>query len=176
MRKDQLWLVRPPTSPFPYHAWLLDRGSLTTRIRERCRKFSLRRVRQELGKITPDERRILGLRAPRLALVREVLLHCGKTPVVFAHSALDARFLEGPWRNLATMGDKPLGAALFADARVKRLPFHFKKLGPHHALYRRACRVIPNPPPFLWARRSLFRRDHAPLLVTEVFLPGILEL
>jgi chorismate--pyruvate lyase len=176
MRKDQIWLARPATSSFPYHKWLLDRGSLTSRIRERCGDFSLRRVRQERGKITPDERKILGLRAQRLALVREVLLYCGRTPVVFAHSALDARFLEGAWRNVATMGSKPLGAALFADARVKRMPLHFKKLTPHHALYQRACHVLSDPPPFLWARRSLFQRDHAPLLVTEVFLPGILSL
>lgn len=176
MRKDQIWLVRPATSSFPYQKWLLDRGSLTSRIKERCRDFSVRRIRQELGKITSDEQRILNLRAQRLALVREVLLYCGATPVVFAHTALDARFLHGPWHSVATMGNKPLGAALFADARVKRMPLHFKKLTKHHALYERACRTMRSPPPFLWARRSLFRRDHAPLLVTEVFLPGILEL
>lgn len=176
MRKDQIWLVRPATSSFPYQQWLLDRGSLTRRIRERCDDFSVHQIRQELGKITPDERRILGLRAPRLALVREVLLYCGETPVVFAHTALDARFLHGAWRSVATMGNKPLGAALFADAQVKRLPLHFKKLTKHHALYGRACRTMKNPPPFLWARRSLFRRRGAPLLVTEVFLPGILAI
>jgi chorismate--pyruvate lyase len=176
MRKDQIWLVRPPTSPFPYQEWLLDRGSLTSRIRSRCDDFSVRRLRQERGKIATDERKILGLRANCLAVVREVLLYCGATPVVFAHSALNSRYLQGAWRNVATMGSKPLGAALFADARVKRMPLHFKKLTPHHTLYKRACAVVSNPPPFLWARRSLFERAHAPLLVTEVFLPGILEL
>jgi chorismate--pyruvate lyase len=176
MQRDQIWLIRPPTSCFPYQEWLLDRGSLTTRIKERCRDFSVRRIHQDLAKITTDERRILGLRAQRLALVREVLLFCGKSPVVFAHTALDPRFLDGVWRSVATMGSKPLGAALFADARVKRLPLHFKKLTKHHALYEHACKTMKNPPSFLWARRSLFRRDHAPLLVTEVFLPGILDL
>ncbi|MGH8729170.1 MAG: chorismate--pyruvate lyase family protein [Burkholderiales bacterium] len=176
MRKDQIWLIRPPVSCFPYQEWLLDRGSLTARIKERCRDFSVRKIRQEPAKLATDERRILGLRAQRLALVREVLLYCGETPVVFAHSALDARFLHGPWRSVATMGNKPLGAALFADARVKRMPLHFKKLTKHHALYARACRTVKRPPPFLWARRSLFRRGDAPLLVTEVFLPGILKL
>jgi chorismate-pyruvate lyase len=36
--------------------------------------------------------------------------------------------------------------------------------------------VLSDPPHRLWARRSLFYLGDAPLLVTEVFLPGILQL
>jgi chorismate--pyruvate lyase len=108
--------------------------------------------------------------------VREVFLHCGETAVVYASSVLPLDSLHGPWRRLGDLGAKPLGAVLFADPRVKRLPLCFKKLHPPHALYRRACEVLDSPPAFLWARRSEFRLGRGRLWVTEVFLPPILEL
>jgi chorismate--pyruvate lyase len=77
---------------------------------------------------------------------------------------------------LNKLGNKPLGAALFADPQVKRSPLQFKKLSRRHELYRRACRILPEPPAHLWARRSVFTLQRQPILVTEVFLPGILEL
>jgi chorismate-pyruvate lyase len=36
--------------------------------------------------------------------------------------------------------------------------------------------AVPELSPRLWARRSVFSREGAPLLVTEVFLPGVLAL
>lgn len=109
-------------------------------------------------------------------LVREVYLVCRRTPVVFAHSVADPRSLRGAWRRLAQLGSRPLGAALFADPRVKRYPLRQQKLTPHHELYRRACATLGVRPPFLWARRSLFALHKSPILVTEVFLPDILKL
>ncbi|MBI2508838.1 MAG: chorismate lyase [Betaproteobacteria bacterium] len=111
-----------------------------------------------------------------MVLVREVRLYCGKTPVVFAHSVVRRRDLRGPWRALAGLGARPLGAALFANLRARRYPLRFRKLTARDELYRRACAALPDPPPALWARRSLFTLRGSPILVTEVFLPGILGL
>jgi chorismate--pyruvate lyase len=46
-----------------------------------------------------------------------------------------------------------------------------------HPLYRLASRHLApeNLPTQLWARRSLFHLAGEPLLVTEVFLPSLLE-
>jgi len=170
------WRTRLSSARLPYRAWLADRGSLTRRLKERCQAFRVRPVRQELDRPLPDERNRVGLRPGELALVREVYLFCGETPVVFAHSVLMPVDLHGVWNSVSRQGTKPLGEALFSDPRVRRAPLEFRALGRHHALYRRASLVLHNTPARLWARRSLFSLHARPLLVTEVFLPAVLEL
>jgi chorismate--pyruvate lyase len=123
-----------------------------------------------------DERFLFTQDAWTRVLAREVLLYCGDTPVVFAHTVLDARHLRGTWRGVKGLGNRPLGAALFADPRVKRYPLRQRKIGWHHELHRRLSACVPGMPMSLWARRSLFRLHDSPMLVTEVFLPAILRL
>ena len=77
---------------------------------------------------------------------------------------------------MRSLGNKPLGALLFAHPLVERKPLHYKALRGAHMLYQRAAVVLDNPPDRLWARRSLFYLHGAPLLVTEVFLPEISRL
>lgn len=131
---------------------------------------------QGRARVDRDERFLHPGARRRTALVREVYLYCGRTPVVFAHSVIDPQSLHGPWRRLARLGTRPLGAALFADPRIRRYPLHQRKLNAHHELYERACDALKKRPPYLWARRSLFMLHKSPILVTEVFLPGILKL
>lgn len=173
--RDAQWLRRPPCSATRIRAWLTDRRSLTSRIRARCAAFSVKVVFQGRRRITRDERFLLPRGGGR-ALVREVYLLCRRTPVVFAHSVFDPRALRGTWRRLARLGSRPLGAALFSDPRVKRYPLRQKNLNCHHELYRRALSALRTRPAHLWARRSLFTLRKSPILVTEVFLPGILKL
>lgn len=135
----------------------------------------MRLLFQGLRRPTRDERPLFGARGP-LALVREVCLDCGGEPVVFAHSVARRRDLRGPWRALARLGARPLGAALFADPRVKRWPLGFRKLAASDELHARACAALSARPRVLWARRSLFTLHNSPILVTEVFLPGIRKL
>jgi len=173
------WQNRLSESCARYRPWLLDRGSLTRRIQVRCAAFSVRHVQQQYGVAMPSERRMVALSRPSRhsrALLRDVFLYCGETPLVFAHSVLPATSLHGAWQSLGQLGSKPLGAALFANPRVRRTPLRFKKLNRRDALYQRACTVLPNPPASLWARRSVFYLEGRPILVTEVFLPDILEL
>jgi len=170
------WQPRPPAAHCPYRPWLVDRGSLTHRIQARCNAFSVRGLRLARAKPGRDEAACVSLNPRQLALLREVHLYCGATPVVFAHSVIPRAGLHGPWQALSRLGSKPLGAALFANPLVKRTPLQFKKLNHRHELYRRACRILTERPAHLWARRSVFILRHQPILVTEVFLPGILEL
>ncbi|HEU0282604.1 MAG TPA: chorismate lyase [Gallionella sp.] len=156
--------------------WLRDRGSLTQRIQQRCACFAVRGIRSGLARIALDEAALLGVAPPHLAWSREVFLYADGRPVVFAHSACARQHLRGAWSAVHSLGDKPLGALLFAHPLVERKPLHYKALCSVHPLYRRAAAVLSNPPGRLWARRSLFYLRGAPLLVTEVFLPEILLL
>lgn len=156
--------------------WLSDHGSLTQRIRQRCTHFAVHNVRSGLARIALDESALLGVAPQQLAYSREVFLYADGRPVVFAHSACAAEHLRGAWVDLRTLGNQPLGALLFALPQVQRKPLHYKALRRTHSLYQRATVVLSAPPDRLWARRSLFCLHGAPLLVTEVFLPEILNL
>ena len=155
--------------------WLHDHGSLTLRIQQRCNHFAVRPVRSGLARIAYDESALLGMAPQQLAYSREVFLYADGQPVVFAHSTCAAQHLRGTWAALGGMGNKPLGAMLFAHPLVERRPLRFKALRPSHLLYQRTI-MSGNVSGRLWARRSLFYLHDAPLLVTEIFLPGILKL
>lgn len=160
--------------------WLHDRGSLTQRIRQRCRHFEVLAVCSAMASITFDERSLLGLRPDRLAHVREALLKADGRPVVFARSVCAPAHLRGPWQEVRGLGNRSLGGLLFPNPLVIREALRFRALGPDHPLRARMRRHLgPNPQPspdLLWARRSLFRLHGAPLLLTEVFLPEVSNL
>ena len=172
--KDSYWRTAATGAPAKLLPWLRDTGSLTQRIRQRCGLFSVRNVRNGLARINHDESALL--KSAPIAWSREVFLCADGLPVVFAHSSCAANHLRGAWQAIQDLGNQPLGALLFTHPLISRQPIHYKPLQPRHPLYRRAVAVLPNPPERLWARRSLFYLHNAPLLVTEVFLPEILQL
>lgn len=172
---DTYWQPAPAAAG-AYRPWLTDRGSLTARIRARCPSVRVQVLFQGLRRPDRDERFVFRKSSGARVLVREIFLMCGDVPVVFAHTVLDADDLCGPWRGVARLGDRPLGAALFADPRIHRHPLRVRKIGWHHELHRRVSQHVATASASLWARRSLFRLHNSPILVTEVFLPDILRL
>ncbi|SOD40440.1 chorismate--pyruvate lyase family protein [Nitrosovibrio sp. Nv4] len=171
------WHPVPSSVSTRARGWLQNRGSLTQLIQQRCcREFSVKPVFQSLAKACGDELAVMNLRRNELALVREVYLYCGSTPVVFAHSVVARKDLRGAWRGLSGLGNKSLGTVLFTNPVIKRTALRFKRLNSAHPLFSRACRGLQAKPPGLWARRSLFSLHGQSILVTEVFLPSILEL
>lgn len=166
----------PPSAPPRLRPWLSDPGSLTARIRARCRGFSVRVLNQGLARVHADEGAVLGLRAGALAWLREVVLEADGVAVVYARSVMPRANLRGPWNRFAGLGNRPLGAALFADPRIIRQPLHLARLDARDRRYHLAARIAPPGGPSLWARRSLFLLGGRKLLVCEVFLAGIAEL
>jgi len=173
---DKFWRGAALGCAAGFAPWLRDRGSLTQRIQQRCSRFAVRGVRSGLARIALDEAALLGVAPPHLAWSREVFLYADGIPVVFAHSACARQHLRGAWSAVSGLGNRPLGALLFAHPLVERRPLHYKALRSTHPLYRRAVAVLGYAPGRLWARRSLFYLHGEPLLVTEVFLPEILGL
>lgn len=171
--EDDAWLRSPLGARGVLRDWLLDHGSLTARIKSVCDDFRVRVIAQGRVRGGLDESPLFGRRDGRALLGRDVLLLCGGVPLVFAHSVLRADDVRGPWRALAGMGTRPLGAALFADPCIVRDPLRYRWLRVGHPLYSAAKAAVRAELPPLWARRSLFRLRGAPLLVTEAFLPGL---
>lgn len=176
----ETWLKRPPRATVPpqLRPWLTDPASLTARICMRCETFSVQVLRQCLTVPHRDEATLLGLRRGELAWLREVLLIADGRPVVFARSLLPRRNVRGAWNLFHGIGARPLGAALFADPRISRRALACTRIDRRDARYHRASAAAAplRLPPGLWARRSLFRLHGRALLVSEMFLPPILEL
>lgn len=166
------WLKKPFLG-HQYTSWLIESGSLTARLQRRYADFSVQAVRLRDEKPLKDEAYLLHSAVHRLALVREVLLKGNQQAVVFAHSVLPKASLRGAWNGLGKLGNKPLGATLFANQKVKRTPICYKKLSANHALYQHAVQHLTQKPSYLWARRSIFSLNCATILVTEVFLPQL---
>ncbi|MEW6677919.1 MAG: chorismate lyase [Pseudomonadota bacterium] len=160
----------------PYRPWLQVKGSLTHALMARCQAFNVVRLSQRSAPAHLDEERLMGLPHGRQATIREVLLRCGENPLVFAHSVIPRAGLRGPWIGLSGLGNRPLGAALFSDPVIQRHPLEFTDLDRRHPLYRKAAAHLDAAPATLWARRCRFTRDGHSILVTEVFLPVVLEL
>lgn len=178
----QQWLKKPILSG-AYRKWLIDNGSLTARLRARYADFAVQPVLLKNAKAFTDESALLSLKASQHALIREVLLMGGNQPVVFAHSVLPRASLRGAWNGLGRLGNKPLGATLFANPKVKRTPLEYKKLPRQHPISMRVAGLpsrdlsgehIKTSPTALWARRSIFSLNCAKILVTEVFLEQLL--
>lgn len=174
-RQDFRWKSHPALTGAPafLHPWLADPGSLTARIVARCERFRVQVLRETRALPFPDEHHLIKLPTRRYAWLREVLLIADEVPVVFAHSILAPHDLTGAWHMARAIGCRPLGAALFADPGISRGPLHAARLTPAHPLHRHAATALGATLPTVWARRSRFCRQGRPLLVTEVFLPGI---
>lgn len=165
---DPTWHPSPGASG-AYRHWLQVEDSLTSRLQASFNNFRVANVSQHWAHPLPDEAAVLGLRPDHTALIREVWLQSGDTPLVFARSVLPRASLRGAWRNLGRLGSRPLGAVLFADRKVSRTPLMFCKLSRHHPISLRIGQAG------LWARRSVFIRSGRTILVTESFLPGVLK-
>lgn len=137
---------------------------------------------------------------------REVLLSVGGVPCVAAHSVTPVAHSHGVWKAMRTLRTRPLADLLYHDRAVRRSPLVSRRLAARRAFsatdplaglpygagvdpgavgavgdaddaghagesHRTLSRRYP-----VVARRSLFERRGAPLLITECFLPALWHL
>ncbi len=120
-----------------------------------------------------NERLLLSLRHGTAGFVRQVRLVCRNEPCVFARTVIPNATLSGARRRLARLGNKPLGAVLFADPGMRRGALQLARISPGEGLFAAATRGLQPAPLEIWGRRSVFYLKGNPLLVSEIFLPGI---
>jgi len=156
--------VRTRRLPLWVRSWLLERDSLSRRLEEVCPgKFEVVVRSQQLARPQDHEARALGIRAGCYAMIREVTLTCNGHPCVFGRSVVPLTTLQPMRLRFQRLGEQPLGNLLFANPRTTRGTVEIARIClPEYA--------ADKP---LWARRSLFRIDGAPLLVIETFLPAL---
>lgn len=158
-------------------SWLLDRQSLTKRLKERSRRsFRVRVDRQQWQRPRYNERQVLGMPDRSIALVRTVHLLVDETPVVYARTVIPESTLTRKYGGLGGLGSRPLGEVLFANRTMKREQMTFSKIKRGQELYNEALRGVTDVCSDFWGRRSLSWLKNESLLLSEFFLPAINEL
>lgn len=178
------WLAHPEgvRAPAAMHGWLTTPGSLTARLVAHSRQFRVQKLRQDVAPCLADEARAIGLARARRVHEREVLLRCDGQAVVYGHTVVPMSASASDWPLFSALGERSLGATLFYDPLVRRGRLEFARIRPGHPLLARVHAALGEAgSPFdagaiHYARRCLYRRRQGLLLVTEVFLPEVLEL
>jgi len=154
--------------------WLLDPASLTLRLKSACHgMFRVDVLAQGWARPHLNEANTLGMRENRWGFVREVQLLCDEQPWVFARTIIPRTTLVGSNRRLTRLKTRPLGAVLFADPTMTRGPVEIARITSGVRLYASATQHMKKMPEAIWGRRSVFTLHGLPLLVSEIFLPGI---
>ncbi|WP_118183836.1 chorismate--pyruvate lyase family protein [Paraburkholderia phosphatilytica] len=171
---DAHWRVTPMSTFTPDQKdWLTRGGSLTAHLRA-LGTVVVRVTREAVAQCWADEHDALGVvdRAP--VWVREVVLSVDGVPFVAAHSIAPLAASTGVWQAMRRLRTRPLAELLYSDSGVARSALVSRRLTARHPLYRLAEVQIPGDAPHaLVARRSVFERHRAPLMVTECMLPAL---
>jgi chorismate lyase len=167
-------------APAAMRHWLSGDGSLTAKLIGHSMAFRVQRLHQHTALCLPEEAGTIGMRRPGRVWEREVLLRCDERPVVFAHTVVPMWASASDWPLFSALGERSLGSTLFGDPKVTRGALEFARIRAGHPLMRRARAVLgadgQGDGQVFYARRCLYRRHQGTLLVTEVFLPSVLEL
>jgi len=164
------------TVPADMSDWLFDRGSLTRRLQTASpQNFRVQLVAQGWQRPMLNEAVRLGVSPDRMALLRQVYLFCDDRPVVYARTVIPISTLSGAERHLACLGNRPLGAVLFASPNMRRDEVEVACIRSGQRIFTRATQTLDSAPVSIWGRRSVFYLSGKPLLVSEVFLPDIAD-
>jgi chorismate--pyruvate lyase len=152
--------------------WLIAKGMLSARMKEACgEQFALRLIDQWTGLLSSSHK--LGLRANDTAgLFRDIEMVRGGQVWIFGQTVMpDSTLSLHPW--LAELGDTPLDETLIGLSGVDRGSYEYAWLPVDDPLAARARSMADVRPEGVWARRSRVALRGAPLLMQEVFLPGM---
>jgi chorismate--pyruvate lyase len=177
--RQALWRphVNAVNAPSAMRDWLTTGGSLTARLIAHSSAFRVQHLHQRTALCLADEARAIGMARPGRVWEREVLLRCDDRPVVFAHTVVPMSATASDWPLFSALGERSLGSTLFYDPQVRRGELEFARIRAGHPLMQRARAALgAAEDTILFARRCLYRRHRGTLLVTEVFLPSVLEL
>ena len=155
-------------------SWIFEAGSITQRLRN----YYGPRVRvQVLNNIWQrsfiSESRLLKLPQARYSLTREVLLSVDDTPLVLARTILPERTIQSAQHNLSHLGSRPLGEVIFSYPKLERLALEISHVSKR--AWRPEIQQLTQIQQPLWGRRTIYAIHHHPMLVSEFFLPEILN-
>ena len=178
----QPWLSTPKTSFSSIQKrWLMRQGPLTQALRE-LGTLKLRVIAEYAAGVGRDEAHCLNTVARSPIWVREVVMSLDGIQVVAARSVTPLRASHGVWQGMRRLRSRPLADILYDDVAITRSNFEVARLNKQTTLFRTVQSVqasdslAKHEHKALLARRSVFWRQNAPLLVAECFLPAFWSL
>lgn len=147
---------------------------MTKRIEELVeQRVVVKVLRDARGHIHSDEQCLLNS-TRSTGHVREITLNAGGRTLLVARTVFSARRLRLN-RKLRRLGSRPLGELLFLKGEAKWSKREFGKVSSRHPVFDLIKLAIPKQSANGWVRRTVFIFNSCPILVTEVFLPDLLD-
>lgn len=161
--------------PQALRSCLTEPGSLIQQLQHYCSgEINLSLSAQSWKRPLKEESQRLKLSIDEYALVREIQLSCDDTPWIHARSVIPIKTYRKRQLQFSRLGKQPLGSLLFSDNEIFRHELEIGKINTHD-MFKPSSAIHQNllREQLLWSRRSVFKVAGQPLLVTEIFLPGI---
>ncbi len=177
--REPLWLENRSgirhTLPENVQSWTYEPGSLTQRLRDYYGDaVGVKILLQQWNTPFLSERRLLKLHESKYSLIREVLLHADGKPLILARTIIPAKTIKAAKRNLAHLGNRPLGEVIFSYPKLERIEMDVTLIDlPTWTQPAIAEGHIIEP---VRGRRTVYAIAHRQMLVSEFFLPGVLEI
>ncbi|MDD5578420.1 MAG: chorismate lyase [Methylobacter sp.] len=163
------------TLPESVQSWTYEPGSLTKRLRSYYGSSIAVKILFHQWR-TPflSERRLLKLPENKFSLIREVLLHADGKPLIMARTIIPPKTIKVARNNLSHLGNRPLGEVIFSYPKLERMEMDVTLI--HQPTWTQAAideAKIHQP---VWGRRTVYSIRHGQMLVSEFFLPEVLEI
>lgn len=161
--------------PEEVQSWVYEAGSLTRRLRNYYgHSFTVEILFHQWRSAYLGECTTLKLPYQQFNLIREVLLHADGKPLIVARTILPEKTIKIAKRNLSHLGTRPLGEVIFSYPRLERLELQICTVNknlwtPELNQKIDICHTV-------WGRRTIYAIHKQPLLVSEFFMPGALEI
>lgn len=161
-------LARITSSLLP---WLFEQGSLTQKLKTHCQHLTVKVLAKQQRWLTDIELQTMSCCQQRVH-VREVLLFCDGQPWVYAQTLIPLEQVPKNIKPLIDLGASSLGEIIFNLPEVQRGEIEVSCFEPDSCVYQLVTHLQQASVEHLWGRRSVFRVDQYPLMVTEIFLPA----
>ena len=155
-------------------SWIYEPGSITQRLRDYYGdSVRVQVLSNQWQRAFTSENQLLKTSPTKYTLTREVLLYADDIPLVLARTIIPEPTIRSAHQNLSHLGTRPLGEVIFSYPKLERLALEITQVPSQ--LWRMDIQQKIHLQQVLWGRRTVYAIHHHPLLVSEFFLPEILN-
>jgi chorismate--pyruvate lyase len=154
-------------------SWIYEPESITRRLRCLFGEVKVEILFHQQRLPFLSESRLLKQPRNRYCLTREVMLSAKGKPLIIARTIIPKKTLIGAQRNLSRLGTRPLGEVIFSYPKLQRLDMQVALIKPSIWSFDVANKIHLEQA--IWGRRTVYAINNRQMLVSEFFLPEILE-
>ncbi len=164
---------KPQKIPEATASWIYEPESITRRLRCLFGEVKVEILFHQQRPPFLSESRLLKQSSNRYCLTREVMLTAKGKPLIVARTIIPKKTLIGAQRNLSRLGTKPLGEVIFSYPKLQRLDMQVALIEPSIWSFDVANKIHLEQA--IWGRRTIYAINKRQMLVSEFFLPEILQ-